>query len=394
MEYKIFKNNKFLTASLVILFICNALVVSLDIIPFLKSRFERKEIISFSTINSTKIPEKIIIEKSLEMAKSNEVTMVWKEQKSFSEELVHLTSDRSSSAFEKYNYPRAYLLSGLTEYAKSRKDTLLMLQTAEILDEYIDSQGLPKFNFDKVDQVPFGIAAINIFDYTKNNRYKKFADFIYQYLVEQQTKDTKLILYKKNSKVQFIDALGMICPFLLRYETSNPKNNKVGSLIKNQLKYYIKYGIDKTTFLPTHGINLASNIKVGPTNWGRGIGWYLMALSEYTKKNQGFGFELQGLINTIEKLKTKESTWTQFPGHSEQFDASSTTMFMYAINVAHPNTFSKNEIWKILGKYISDEGVIRLTSGDTYGINNYSQTFGDSEFSQGILLMLMATTQK
>ena len=63
---------------------------------------------------------------------------------------------------------------------------------------------------------------------------------------------------------------------------------------------------------------------------------------------------------------------------------------MNSINSEIPNSYKKNEILQIFQKYIHN-GIIGSTSGDTYDVNQYSQIFGDSELSQGFLLMLLST---
>lgn len=69
---------------------------------------------------------------------------------------------------------------------------------------------------------------------------------------------------------------------------------------------------------------------------------------------------------------------------------STTTLFMYNMLLNQP-FFTKNEAFSLLSPYIDKEGYILETSGDTYGINNYSQSFGKSELSQGILLLILST---
>jgi rhamnogalacturonyl hydrolase YesR len=388
------KKNKIVVSILIISLLFNLIVLAVDFVPFITSRLEQKYFKNETSINDTKFPEQIILNRSLAMASSSKVLTVFDEKGSFSGELLKIVgkSGRSSS-FKLYNYPRAYLISGLTDYARSKNDSVLMSKTAKIFDNYINDDGSPSFEFDKVDQVPFGIAAINLYHYTNNPKYKKFADYIYNYLKSLEQNKINIVLYRKKDARQLSDVIGMICPFLVRYgEIHKDDESLIMSL--RQLEFYIKYGIDKETFLPCHGINLKTNIKVGPTNWGRGIGWYIIGLSEYVKQKGIFTVQLDGLIDSLNKLKTDDLIWTQFPGSDSHFDASSTTMFMYAINLSKPGTYSKQDVFQKLGKYISEDGTITSTSGDTYDINKYNKTFGDSELSQGMLLMLLSTTNK
>lgn len=385
---------KVVVSILIISLLINLIVLTVDVVPFITFRLEQKYFKNETSINNTKFPEQIILDRSLAMANSSKVLTVFDEKASFSEELLKIVGKAGrSGSFKLYNYPRAYLISGLTDYARSKKDSVLMSKIAKIFDNYVNDDGSPSFVFDKVDQVPFGIAAINLYKYTNNQKYKKFADYIYNYIKSLEQNKINIVLYRKKVPRQLSDAIGMICPFLVRYEEIHKDDTSLMMSLR-QLQFHIKYGIDDETFMPFHGIDLKTTIKVGPTNWGRGIGWYIIGLSEYVKQKGVFTVQLDGLIDSLDKLKTDDSIWTQFPGSDSHFDASSTTMFMYAINLSKPGTYSKQDVFKILGKYIREDGTIVSTSGDTRDINKYSKTFGDSELSQGMLLMLLSTTNK
>jgi hypothetical protein len=65
-------------------------------------------------------------------------------------------------------------------------------------------------------------------------------------------------------------------------------------------------------------------------------------------------------------------------------------MYMYAYNNINPGTYSKEMVYNLLKPHIYN-GVIGPTSGGAFGINNYSRTFGQSELTQGIFLMLLST---
>ena len=177
------KKNKIVVSILIVSLLINLIVLTVDVVPFITSRLEQKYFKNETYINHTKFPEQIIVNRSLAMASSNKVLTVFDEKASFSQELLKIVGKAGrSDSFKLYNYPRAYLISGLTDYARSKKDSVLMSKTAKIFDNYINDDGSPSFVFDKVDQVPFGIAAINLYHYTNNIKYKKFADYIYNYL--------------------------------------------------------------------------------------------------------------------------------------------------------------------------------------------------------------------
>lgn len=69
-------------------------------------------------------------------------------------------------------------------------------------------------------------------------------------------------------------------------------------------------------------------------------------------------------------------------------------MFLYGQTLINPDLYTKQEILSMFAKYINEDGEILQTSGDTYAVNRYSATFGKSELSQGILLLLLANAKK
>lgn len=373
----------------------NLLVFVVDTIPLFKRKIESIYFQEVNTILEQPNPEKSIVYKSLEMAKSDNPIMVWDEdelkQKGFTQTLFNLRFSDKPEDYKIFNYPRAFLYYGLSEYFIKSKDVKSLKEFKVIFDELIDINGNPKFKFDKVDQVPFGLASLNLYKSFKEDKYLKFSNFIFIKLNEMKN-ENGVVLYRKNSSMQFNDVLGMIVPFLLQYEKVKLDGESL-KMAKNQLDFYIKNGVEKKFFLPTHGIQLDSKIKIGSSNWGRGIGWYLLGLSSYYKETGEYELELRGLLKTLNDLKNKEGLWTQFPGSSDNFDASPTTMFMYSLNSVNHGTYSKSDVINLLGKYISKEGQIKFTSGDTYGINNYNTAFGYSELSQGVLLLLLSTTK-
>ena len=232
-----------------------------------------------------------------------------------------------------------------------------------------------------------------MFSYFGMEKYKFTADYYFEKLMELKEEKLGIVYYRKNESIDFVDTIGMICPFLVRYGATF-NNQSARELAKNQLKYYINKGLDLDSSLPAQALIKRNNIKVGSYNWGRGIGWFIIGLSDYLRfTNDSSYLESYNKIQkTLFDLRTKDMVWTQFPGSCEDFDASSTTMIMYGLN-SILEIYTKNEIFSILKPHII-EGIIRNTSGDTYYANRFSHSFGESELSQGFLLMLLATAKK
>lgn len=368
--------------------IINIVFIYYDSFPFFK-KVLRNKLQKYRTkrSNTTSHTEQILLSRSMKLADFNKITTFWGDQNGITEKLIRNLFQGTNKEFKQYNYPKAFLLYGLTEYfKKNNKDQLGLIKKK--IDVIITNEGLPLFEFDKVDQIPFGLASLNLYEVYKDEKYREFSSYIYSFLKSKITKNS-LILYRTNSTKQLNDLIGMIVPFLVKYSEFTG-NKEALDLAKAQLDYYIEWGVDKETFMPSHGIHLDSKVKVGSINWGRGIGWYLLGLSYYYKATGEYHKELIGLKNTLEKLELKNKLYSQFPGSNNIFDASTSTLFLYCFSYLDDFYRNKEDILNLFAKYIDAKGQLLQTSGDTYGLNKYSNSFGESELSQGILLLILA----
>ena len=375
----------------------NLMVLSVDTIPFIYSkiekRIERNSQHKEAAITADQL-EKTIVDRSLHMIRSQKSIAVWQEHGGFTEsvyeriyEVIHkeLPSGHQRK-FENYNYPRAFLCYGLSEYLIKKNNLNGLESFKKYFDEYyITPDGMPAFHLDKVDQVPFGLTAINLYSFYKEEKYKTFYDTVYRYTLSLKNQNN-IIPYRTRSDMQLIDVLGMVVPFLIKYAQVASDSTAI-DIARFQMDFYIRHGVDDETHIPSHAVNMLSNIKAGSGNWGRGIGWYLLSLSSLNNIVEGYSSEFDNIIGSLNKIRNKEGLWSQFPGSSDYFDASTTTMFLYCMP---KEQYTASDILNKLDPYISKDGFILQTSGDTYWINSYSKTFGKSELSQGMLLLILS----
>lgn len=307
------------------------------------------------------------------------------------EKIRYLLKHNSLSSFSVYNYHRAYLFGGLLTFLLKKEDDRFS-SAKELFDQYLKEDGSPSFALNKIDQVVFGLAAIELFEYTKDEKYQKFARILFNYL-ESVKNESDIIQYRKG-RVQLVDIIGMIVPFLIKY--GNVFNSqKALTLAYNNINYYIRHGIDETTRLPFHGFNVYSNAKLGPTNWGRGIGWYILGLYyviKYTNSNNNSYYEDHKFeydsVRDFLRMESTDSLWTQFLGQTGSTDSSSSLLFLYTMGSYPDKEFKKNI--HILKSLTTTRGMIDFSSGETIGVNRYSSGISCSELSQGILLYYLS----
>lgn len=378
---------------LVLSLMLNVLYFKYDTFDYLWPKIKKKYFPIETIDSNSQDLEKTIVNASLEML-SYDPVMIWNEHKGLTETLLYKNNITSTKEFRLHNYPRAFLFYGLSEYlvsnleSSNNRENLLKLKS--LFDKLYDLENIEGIKIQRIDQVPFGLTALNLYQQFKEEKYLKFSKLLLNFINTELMDDEGIVSYRKNQQNVLNDMLGMIGPFLIKYDEYDKKSHLI---LKNQLDYFTKYGVDNLTHIPAHAVNKKTKTKVGSINWGRGIGWYLIAICDYNRYTNEFQEETNKVLSSINNLKNTDGLWTQFPGSSDRFDSSTSTMFLYSMIIANKTHLSKEEVFKLLKKYISLEGEILEMSGDTYATNNYSKTFGKSELSQGMLLLILANTK-
>lgn len=271
------------------------------------------------------------------------------------------------------NYYKAYNLAGLSQYAYVKNDEYILDFLAQKADSWINSDGSLSYELIRIDQCPIGILYINLYKKTQDLKYKKIAEEIYEFLKSKRTEDNLIPYHNKENN--FSDAIGMFVPFLMEYNFIT-QDSLAKQIAIDNINEYKKNGTDPLTGIPSHGYNLKTGIKVGSSNWGRGIGWYLLALAYC---NEGSD---EVLNHNIHKLP-----YTQFPLSSSKFDSSTAIMFeLYKNSIDNTRDFDLS----FIKTHIRKNGWVSDCSGDTYNLNDYSKSFGNSELCNGLLLLLYA----
>lgn len=353
------------------------------LLPKIKQRYFPPKLMQ---IDASIDNETLITNSAIRMINYDHTVTVWNEQNGFTRELakkIKKIKNKESNEYILNNYPKAFLYYGLIEYAIKKEEINVLDEVKHRFDDFISSQKTIR----RVDQVPLGLAALNLYEIYNEKQYLDFSNKIFAF-ISSQMDENEIVSYRKDQIITFPDTLGFVVPFLLKYKDYTDVDTV--SIAKKQMNYFIEFGVSPKTYMPAHGINRDHNVQVGSMNWGRGIGWYFMALAYFYKETGEYGKEYYGLIETLSKLKNKQGTWGQFPGSKDRFDASATTLFIYSMIINNPEQFNLLDTLKIFDGYISDEGDILETSGDTYTLNSYSSTFGKSELSQGILLLILS----
>lgn len=302
--------------------------------------------------------------------KINKPIMSFYEYSGLPTDYIQLLRPRGASI--KYNFQTSYLLFGLTSYGIFSNNENVVKYVNSKLCKLLTNDGHISYPLFRIDQVPIGMSMILLNQYLGISAYDTAINQLLDFIIYRYKTDGR-VLYLPESDVQHVDTIGMYIPFLcmLRQNNSNPL---ISEIINSGIEEYSRFGTDAVTHLPSHGYNLKSKRKIGSSNWGRGIGWYLLGLS--------FVDEFKDSI--LDKY-VSELEYTQFPGQDSHFDSS--TALMVEIYKRKKNLKSDSDMNFIL-PYMTKKGNVGSCSGDTYGYNCYSHSFDHSELCNGLFLYL------
>ncbi len=381
------------------LFICFLILIILifyyfEIHPYLVSKINRKYFMLSKTV-SNKIFKKKVLKYGLTLAKYETPKMSLTDNTYFPIVFVRSISLKINNSNRlKNSFPRAFLLNGIFDYALSINDKKSLNNVENKVLKFSTDILKDSNEFNFTDQVSMGMVALKLYKYSNNVIYKNLCDKVIAYLLNSNDVKYNIVLYRKNKDFHYVDVLGMVCPFLLMCAEEFERPDLI-DFSNKQLEYYIKNGLT-SSHLPFHSIDLKNNMPMGSANWGRGLGWYMLALSatlKYTtsENNNRYSYfknEMDVLVSNLKNFQ-HDYYWGQFLGVSKKchIDTSVSCMVTYSMLLSGYECDLK-DFYQFLKPLTKENGAIDYTSGDTEDINLYSREYGESELTQGLLLSI------
>lgn len=203
--------------------------------------------------------------------------------------------------------------------------------------------------------------------------------------VTEYEKEQKTIPYRQFlPNIRFVDTIGMVCPFLylLGFDT----------LAIKQIEEYEKclwMGI-----FPPHAYDTETGSPLGVFDWARGLGWYILGLTETCSLPDNRERILKLSENMLHLQRKDGGFCCMAFNKNERFEASGTALAGLLFVKAF--LFSDNKVFldaalaaeKALMKATRRDGTVDFAQGDTKGIGFYSRTFDRMPFAQGMTLYL------
>ena len=237
------------------------------------------------------------------------------------------------------------------------------------LDYYVNADGKIKtYKIEdlNLDNISPGRVLLNIYNITKNEKYKKAADILREQLKKQQRTKEGGFWHKKIYPDQmWLDGLFMAEPFYAEYASLYDEKDSFND-IANQFLLIEKHCRDKKTGLYYHGWDESKSQKwadpetgTSPCFWGRAIGWYLMALVDvldYFPQNHPQRNELLRIFrelssSLINYRDPKLNLWYQVVDKGKEegnyIETSGSLMFIYAFAKGSNKGYLTGNYYKI-----------------------------------------------
>ena len=321
--------------------------------------------------------------------------------------ILKMLVGRKVEPIDKINWPNGLLAKSLADYYDANKNSEEARVIVESLKKYYDRWIRKKYKMYYLDDAFSGLALIDLHQITGEEKYKKAADAMAQYLFHHETDEAGSLPYrpKQGNNYIFADAIGMVCPFLCKYGATYGDMNAI-NLAVTQIQNFIDFGMDAKTGLPYHGYHYESGVKYGIIGWGRAVGWLMIGMAEslaYMEEDMpGYDVIKQAYRRMVDKVEAYQLegglySW-QLGAKEGPVDTSATAMILYAIARSletgiligiHKSRMvrGREALWQSV-----KDGKVYGCLAECQGFSMYPQIYGAYPWSLGPALSLFAIT--
>lgn len=251
----------------------------------------------------------------------------------------------------KWDYKMGFVLSGFEKLYQKTNNKKYLNYIKDYVDGMIDSTGnIKKYDIKEynIDYLNPGKLLFNLYDLTKDSRYLQIIGKLRNQLETQPRTASGGFWHKQIYPNQmWIDGLYMAEPFYTQFTVKYEKGKSLDDIAK-QFELVQNHIVDKKTRLVYQAWDESKEIAwadkqtgTSPTIWGRGIGWYMVALVEtldYFPKSHPKYKVLVEYLNQISKnvnqYKSESGLWYQVADKPEKFgnyvEPSASGMIIYA----------------------------------------------------------------
>ena len=377
---------------LVIVLIIVIFIILIDLVPIFNTWISRIHIVRYS---DKYIWSKSLINRSIKwlnntpkikVTDNNRLTII-----------DRLKGNYTKSSIQ--HWQQAALILGLSECSKDYNKIYNYIQ--KYLYKHFDSDGQWK---EKPQYIDCAILSYAVMKYDTTDKYKLSLDYTYKLIKEHLGEDNTVKYRKYMPNYRYVDTVGFISPFLVKYGLKYNDEKAIELGIKQITEYY-KYGFDSESNIPFHAYDVNTKYKLGLCGWGRGLGWFAIGLIDSWRElptNNKYKNILEEMVikyvDMILKVQLDNGGFGWVVTRRESRTDSSTTATLgyflaYASEIEEITNRCVEGYEKAIKYLISvtkKNGEVDFSQGDTKDIGVYSGEFNILPFTQGFTLRLIS----
>ena len=228
---------------------------------------------------------------------------------------------------------------------------------------------------------------------------KSQMDKIYSLILNTKGSNDTIPYRKEVNNIRFVDTIGLVCPFLVKYGITYNSNDAI-KLAEKQIREYSTF-FNVLTGTPPHAFDIVYQVPLGVYDWGRGVGWYILGIVECYKNLNKCDFkeflkeEIIHLTQSLLRFQLPSGGFASSIFNTTSFAESSASIlcgllfiecYSITLDVKYKNAAEK--IISYLMSVTQRNGAIDMCQGDTKGIGNYSTKYYYMPFAQGLAVVL------
>lgn len=372
--------------AMIILIILIMVILLNDIIPIMKTWVSR---IHIGRYDNKDIWKNAIEEKSIKWINNTPKIKVTDNTRLVI--IDKLKGNYSKSAIQHWQH--AALLLGLNEDENNKANESIN----QYLNSHFDGNGQWK---EKPEFVDCAILSYAVMKCDRTDKYKPSLDYTYELIKELVGEDNTVKYRKSMPNYRYVDTVGFISPFLVKYGLKYNDEKAIELGIKQITEYY-KYGFDSENNIPFHAYDVNNKYKLGLCGWGRGLGWFAIGLIDAWRElpnNNKYKNILEEIVikyaNTILKLQLDNGGfgWTVTRKETRIDSSTIATLGYFLVCASEIKEITDkclegyNKAIKYLMSVTKKNGEIDFSQGDTKDIGVYSILFDILPFTQGFAL--------
>lgn len=206
----------------------------------------------------------------------------------------------------------------------------------------------------------------------------KIDNFVSEYVERKIT-----IPYRLDVKhLWFVDTIGLVVPYLAL--------NGMDEAAKYQIAEYDEALLNG--IFPAHAFNQETHLPLGVHDWSRGIGWYVLGLTEVPNLELN-RYRIIRLADALLPLQQKGGGFAFFVFNPKYRMESSGTaliglLMIASFSLTHDDRYldSAKKVERALMSATRRNGTLDYCQSDTFGIGFYSSYFSRMPFAQGMAL--------